>query len=279
MKREEAMKLVQDGITALNEALRAGRSETLERFLATLGRFHHYSFRNAILIDAQKPEATQVAGFHAWRKLGRQVKKGEHGIAILAPLVGSLKDADTEDKSRDSIFGFKVAYVFDVSQTEGDPLPEFAAARGEPGPWMDRLEDAIRKEGIEVKVDFILGGAKGMSSNGRVTIRPDLSASEKFAVLAHEFAHELLHQRTDRVKETTAKLRETEAEAVAFVVCRAFDIDSTIRSSDYIQLYRGDEETLRESLSFVQNTAGQIIEGIRGKRPNMQTAKTPSLAA
>mgnify|MGYP006915217492 CR=1 FL=1 len=82
MKREHAMKLVDQGIATLNAALQAGHSEALERFLATLARFHHYSFGNALLIAFQKSEATHVAGFHTWKKLGRFVKKGEQGIAI-----------------------------------------------------------------------------------------------------------------------------------------------------------------------------------------------------
>ena len=93
MKREEAMKLVEEGIAALNEALRNGHSETLKRFLDTVARFHRYSVNNAILIAAQRPDATQVAGFHTWRKFGRCVQKGEHGIAIFAPM-SRRKDCD-----------------------------------------------------------------------------------------------------------------------------------------------------------------------------------------
>ena len=88
MKREEAAKLAQQAITDLNTALQQGTSETLTRYLNVLARFHHYSFGNVMLIASQKPDATQVAGFHTWRKLGRWVKKGEHGITILAPMVG-----------------------------------------------------------------------------------------------------------------------------------------------------------------------------------------------
>ena len=99
MKREEAMKLVENGITALNDALRAGHSETLERFLESLARFHNYSFNNALLIALQRPDATRVAGFHAWRKFGRFVKKGEHGIAIFAPM-SRRKDRDERQRRR-----------------------------------------------------------------------------------------------------------------------------------------------------------------------------------
>jgi hypothetical protein len=263
MKREEAMKLVENGIANLNEALQSGRSETLERFLATLARFHNYSFRNAILIWAQKPDATQVAGFHAWRKLGRFVKKGEHGIAILAPMVSRKeREHGVSDRAKDKsdVFGFRVAYVFDVAQTDGEPLPGFADANGDPGDWLSRLETSIRESGIELEYGFIHHGAIGCSLPGKIMVRPDLAPSERFSVLAHEFAHELLHQRSERRKETNRRIRETEAEAVAYAVCLACGIDSTNRSADYIQLYRGDEETLKESLSFVQHTATHIIQ-------------------
>ena len=266
MKREEAMKLVESGIAKLNEALQSGRSETLERFLATLARFHNYSFGNAILIWSQKPAATQVAGFHAWRKFGRCVKKGEHGIAILAPMV-SRKDREhgVTDRGQDHsepIFGFRVAYVFDVAQTDGEPLPEFADAIGDPGDWLSRLEQSIRETGIALEYDFVPHGALGCSLPGKIMVRPDLAPSERFSVLAHEFAHELLHQRSERRKETNRRIRETEAEAVAYAVCLACGIDSTTRSADYIQLYQGNEETLRESLIFVQQTATHIIQMI-----------------
>jgi len=270
MKREHAMKLVDQGIATLNAALQAGHSEALERFLATLARFHHYSFGNALLIAFQKSEATHVAGFHTWKKLGRFVKKGEQGIAILAPMVWrkdrELSAPEHADNELRSVCGFKVAYVFDVTQTDGEPLPEFAHLVGEPGEWLTHLEDSIRAAGITLSEDFLPGGADGGSRPGQIFIRPDLPRNERFAVLAHEFAHELLHQRPQRRTETTPKIRETEAEAVAYTVCLACGIDSTIRSADYIQLYRGSEETLKESLSHVQQAATEIITGLQTRR-------------
>jgi len=269
MKLEEAMKLVEDGMAALNDALRAGHSETLKGFLATLARFYSYSFGNAILIAAQMPEATHVAGFRTWKKLGRYVKKGEHGIAILAPMVSRKNREQNESDHRvddgSPIFGFKVAYVFDVAQTEGDPLPEFANVIGEPGDWLVHLEESIREAGVTLEYDHIPGGADGCSFKGKITVRPDLPPNETFAVLAHE----LMHKDDERRKETTRQIRETEAEAVAYAVCLACGIDSTTRSADYIQLYRGNEETLRESLTVVRDTAAQIIGKLRTKHEHL----------
>jgi antirestriction protein ArdC len=284
MKRDEAMKLVENGIAALNDALRAGHSETLERFLESLARFHTYSFNNALLIALQRPDATRVAGFHAWRKLGRFVKKGEHGIAIFAPM-SRRKSRDERQQSmtegEQAIFGFRIAHVFDVEQTEGDPLPEFARLSGDAKGWLAHLENTVRDAGVDLEyghIGFPIG-AKGISTPGAIKVSPRLSEPEKFAVLVHEFAHELLHQRTDRKQHTTRQIRETEAEAVAYTVCRAFGIDSTTRSSDYIQLYRGNEETLTESLKFVQHTAAQIIELLQRRSEEPSEAKATILAA
>ena len=284
MKREEAMKLVEEGIAALNQALRSGHSETLKQFLDTVARFHRYSLNNAILIAAQQPDATRVAGFHAWRNFGRCVKKGEHGIAIFAPM-SRRKDRDereTATREREkTLFGFRIAYVFDVSQTEGDPLPQFAQVSGDASGWLTHLEDAVRDAGITLEyghIGFPLG-AKGISTPGAIKVSPSLSQSESFAVLVHEFAHELLHQRTGRKQDATRQVRETEAEAVAYTVCRAFEIDSTTRSSDYIQLYQGTEDTLRESLGFVQQTATQIIAAVRSRLENSAGSADTILAA
>ncbi len=284
MKREEAMKLVEEGIAALNEALRNGHSETLKRFLDTVARFHRYSFNNAILIAAQRPDATQVAGFHAWRKFGRCVTKGEHGIAIFAPM-SRRKDCDereaTTSDGEKPVFGFRIAYVFDIAQTEGDPLPQFAEVNGDASCWLPHLEDAIRDAGVTLEYGHIglPMGAKGVSTPGAIKVSPNLTESEKFSVLVHEFAHELIHQRTGRLKDATRKVLETEAEAVAYTVCRAFGIDSTTHSSDYIQLCRGTEETLRESLGCVQRTATQIIAAVRDRSQNTADSTGAILAA
>ena len=284
MKRDDALKLVEEGIAALNEALRSGHSETLKRFLDTVAKFHHYSLNNAILISAQRPDAARVAGFHAWRKLGRCVKKGERGIAIFAPMLRRKdcdeREATTSDGER-SVFGFQIAYVFDVSQTEGDPLPQFAEVSGDASSWLPHLEGAVRDAGVTLEyghIGFPLG-AQGISTPRNIRVSPNLSEPEKFAVLVHEFAHELLHQRTGRLKDSTPKVQETEAEAVAYTVCRAFGIDSTTHSSDYIQLCRGTEETLRESLGCVQRTATQIIAAVRDRSENVTDSKAAVLAA
>ena len=122
MKREDALKLAEHGLNELTEALKQGRSETLQRILEVAARFPQYSFRNVMLIAFQKPQATYVAGFHAWRKLGRSVTKGESGIGIIAPMVGRKRERDEHaqhDSDDESVFGFRIVHVFDVSQCGG----------------------------------------------------------------------------------------------------------------------------------------------------------------
>jgi len=196
MKRDEALKLAQRGLADLNAALEQGASETLTRYLDVLARFHHYSFGNVMLIASQKPDATRVAGFHMWKRLGRAVKKGEHGIAIFAPMVGRKRCNDAEnlaakddDRGERELFGFRVVHVFDVSQTQGDDLPQFAEIQGDPGEGLKRLEDIVRDYGIRLEYDVPGYGALGVSRDGTIVVCPDMPAPETFAVLAHELAH------------------------------------------------------------------------------------------
>ena len=272
MKSEEALKQTEQGIDELVKALEQGKSESLLRFLEFQARFHEYSFRNCLLISIQKPEATYVAGFQRWKDLGRFVKKGEKGIMILAPIVRRRKSADDSEAASDeeqeqrSVCGFRAVHVFDVSQTEGDELPEFSRVAGDPGEKLLTLAALVKQRGIELCYEANLGGADGRSEGGKITIREGMPPAEEFSVLAHELAHELLH-RTERRKETTRKVRELEAEAVAFIVSRAAGLEGTTRSADYIQLYSGDKELLMASLDHIQKVAADIIE---------QLAKAPA---
>ena len=270
MKRDEAMKLAERGLAELNTALQQGASETLVRYLDVLARFHRYSFGNVMLIASQKPDATRVAGFHTWRKLGRWVKKGEQGIAIFAPMVGRKRYDDCDNAPADEhtenlrqLFGFRVVHVFDISQTEGDELPEFAGIDGDPGERLSRLEGIVADYGIQLEYDFPGGGALGVSRDGSIVVCPDMPPAETFAVLAHELAHELLHQQTGRKREVSRTVLETEAEAVAYVVCQAMGLETTTRSSDYIQLHQGDVATLGQSLDSIQKTAALLIEQLQ----------------
>jgi antirestriction protein ArdC len=263
MKREDAKQVADRALTDLQQELQAGRSTLLQRFLECMSRFHNYSWNNCMLIALQMPEASLVAGFRRWLELGRHVRKGEKGIGILAPLAYRKKE-DVEEPDNESehvIRGFKVVHVFDVSQTEGEDLPQLAGIHGEPGQLLAGLEGLVRRSGITLKDEVLPLGTKGLSRKGEIAIAEGLPPAERFAVLAHELAHEWMHDDEHRLQ-MPKTVRETEAEAVAYVVCRAFGFDCSTRSSDYIQLYRGDATTLAESLERIQKTATRIIQSL-----------------
>jgi len=264
MNTEQAKQLSEAALHRLMTALEQGQSATLKQYLAVMSRFRRYSWANVLLIHSQYPRATRVGGYHFWLKLGRQVRKGEKGIAILAPMVGRKRSSDDEQLAEDErtrVFGFKACHVWDVSQTDGEPLGEFATVKGDPRHYLTRLIEFVRSQNIALEYDFAIAPARGMSSGGKITLLPDLPSAEHLATLAHECAHEVLH-RGERRKETTHIVRETEAEAVAFVVCSAIGLDVNSASADYVLLHGGDKATLAESLALIQQTASVILQAI-----------------
>jgi antirestriction protein ArdC len=209
MKREDAKQLVNDGLAELTEALSKGQSDTLERYLSVMSRFHRYSFGNLMLILAQRENATFVAGFRKWQELGRHVRKGEKGISIFAPCryKRQVEDQASGEEEVQDVRGFRVVHVFDVSQTEGEGLPEFAGIQGDPGIYLERVEQAIRDAGIELRYESIPGGALGSSAGGTITVIPGLSAAETCAVLVHEYSHEVVHWQADRRHQCSKTIR------------------------------------------------------------------------
>jgi len=265
--RAKAVTQTKEALTKLEESLRQGKSDSLVEYLQVLGRFHRYSLRNLLLISSQNPHATQVAGFSTWKKLGRNVMKGEKGIRILAPVKYKSKRDDTATKDvggeEKVLAGFKCVSVFDISQTEGKPLPEFSRVKGDPGEYLERLKSVVTDMGISLEVATIPGGALGLSKGGKIQIAAGQTPESEFTTLAHETAHELMHNKSDR-REKSKTVVETEAEAVAFVVCHAIGLDAESQSTDYIQLYQGDAELLQESLASIQETAAWMIDAIKG---------------
>ena len=266
MNRDEALKRSDDALNDLAEALKQGKSESLVRYLDMLSRFHRYSFGNCMLIALQRPDATLVAGFNRWKRLGRWVKKGESGIAILAPLLVRRKDTSEErddgeelaGREARSLRGFRAVHIFDASQTEGKELAELGSIRGDPGERTTRIEELIRAKGIGLSFEDSLNGALGVSEGGKISVLSSLSPAQMFSTLVHELAHELLH-RGDRRQETTKVIRETEAEAVAYVVTRAAGLECSTKSADYIQLWSGDIAILTQSLELIRDVASSII--------------------
>jgi antirestriction protein ArdC len=257
---EKTRQLVDAQLDRLAAALEAGESEQLKAYLAAIGRFRRYSIGNVLLISMACPHATRVAGYRTWQQLGRQVKKGEKGISILAPIIARWKNDSDEDEER--VVAFRGATVFDISQTDGQPLPEFAKVRGDPGAYAEQLRQMIADSGIVLEYSADMHGAEGFCSGGRIVIREGLSQAEEFSVLVHEWAHARLHTPPEG-RPQSRTVRETEAEAVAFVVSSAIGLDVGTSSSDYLRLYDGKKETLIESLERIRRVAAEIIDGIQ----------------
>lgn len=258
MKREDAVKLSEDSLADLAMSLAEGRSESLTEYLDAMSRFHAYSFGNCLLIAKQRPTATLVAGFHAWKKRGCSVKKGERGICILAPMTRRADDGEEDETKK--VFGYRAVHVFDVSQTEGEELPDISRIGGDPGDALARLYTATTRLGIEVLVEDCLDGTDGVSMGGKIALLRGLSPAAAFCTLAHELAHELLHRGEDR-KTLSKTVKELEAESVAYVVSRSVGLENALaQSSDYIQCHGGDKELLEASLRRIQKTAAEIIE-------------------
>jgi len=263
MKVEQAKQIASNAIEQLRRALEAGHSQKLKEHLTAMARFRRYSWGNIMLIASQKPHATHVAGFHAWHKLGRFVKKGEKGILILAPIIRKKAEGvgATEQDESSAAVGFRAAYVFDISQTDGQPLPEIGSVNGDPRGYRERLAKLVTEQRITLEYSSDIAPARGTSSGGTITLLPGESPAEEFATLAHEVAHEMMHC-DERRSSTTKRIRETEAEAVAFVVCSAIGLETGSAAQDYIGLYGGDAKLLSESLEYVQRTATQILNSI-----------------
>ena len=266
-KPNTKQEIIASNVKLLIEQLEAGHSEALTSYLTAMSRFHNYSFGNVLEIARQMPTATRVSGFWTWKNLGRSVKAGQKGIRILAPIVGVRRKKDAEadqditKQNERVLLGFRNAYVFDVSQTDGVDLPALNEVTGDPGENIDRLAAFVKSKGIQLVYNANIAPALGMSYGGRIAILPGQSKAETFATLVHETAHELLH-RSDRRTATTKTVRETEAEAVAFVVGKAVGLVNEEASASYIQLYKGNASLLAESLEVIQQTASVILAAL-----------------
>ena len=269
-KPQTSKEVIAANVQLLIEQLEAGHSEGLTAYLTAMGRFHSYSFGNILEIARQMPDATRVAGLYAWNQLGRKVMKGQKGIRILAPMIGTRRKKDTEKGSLNSdptvthkpvLVGFRSAYVFDVSQTEGAELPAFSKVSGTVGEYRERLVECIAHQGIALEFKESIAPALGMSYGGRIAILPGQPEAEEFSTLVHELAHEMLHK-AERRTATTKTVRETEAEAVAFVVSQTIGLNAGSAAADYIHLYHGNAALLAESLEVIQKTAAVILSAI-----------------
>jgi hypothetical protein len=272
-----AQQVITENVKFLIEQLEQGKSETLTAYLAAMARFHNYSFGNILSIAHHRPDATHVAGIRTWNELGRFVIKGQKGIPILAPLIGHKRQPaepikDTDEKQKPFVLGFRRVFVFDISQTEGADLPEPARVSGEVGLHRARLFEFVEQLGIVIEFNSRIAPAQGASYGGKIVLLPGQSEAEEFATLVHEVAHEMLH-RAERRTMTTKTVRETEAEAIAFIVSRSVGLNTGSASADYISLYHGNTELLTESLSVIQQASATILNALFAEEQEDALAK------
>ncbi len=264
-KAKVLRKTIDDRLEQLAKAVDDVRaSELFRQYLDVQARFHKYSWHNTMLIVTQKPDAERVAGFKTWQTMGRYVRKGERGIMIFAPR--PWKHTDTDDNGKDTErqgVSFRPVYVFDVSQTDGDPLPEVEVPDVETAAdtLLASLERVAAKRGIAINYTTLDAGYFGVSKGGTIDLATGHATGQSAKTLAHELAHEAMHKK-DRPDGLTRTVAELEAESVAYVVCSHFGLAVEVRASRYIAQWNGDGKALRESLARIAATARDIIDDV-----------------
>ena len=263
-------------------------SEMYTTYLRTMAKFHNYSFNNTLLIAMQRPDATLVAGFNAWKnKFNRYVKKGEKGIQIIAP--APIKEVEEREKiDKDTglavlnengepemerveyvVPRFRVTTVFDVSQTDGEPIPslevnELTASVKDYALLTAAIEQVSP---VPMRFDEIEGYAKGYYSDAdkEICIQVGMGESQTIKTMIHEVAHAMLHNSDFMKKNGEEKDRltkETEAESIAFTVCSALGIDTSDYSFPYVASWASGKEMkeLKDSMDTIRLTAADFLE-------------------
>jgi antirestriction protein ArdC len=265
MKAQELVKEIEARLKDLGEQTAEARhSNAIAEYLAFVSQFHRYSFYNTLSIWFHCPEATRVAGYIKWKALGRHVKRGEKGIPILAPCPIKKKVEDETGEEKDAIVQtlFKVVYVFDVSQTEGDPLPEAPITpSGDSKGLLPAVEKLAKDRGIVLEYRAMAGSHHGTSFGGRIEIDGRLDEAGKVAVIIHELAHEELHHEAgEQGERLSSQTMEIEAEAVSFVVCTHFGIETA--APNYLALWKATPDKIIEAFNKIHTIAASMVESI-----------------
>jgi antirestriction protein ArdC len=249
--------------------------EGFKRYLAFAARFHDYSANNCLLVLAQRPGAARIAGYKRWRELGQQVRRGEEGIRILAPIFRTVEDEGSGERRR-VLSSFKVVKVFDASQT--DPIPGAGPLPEKPGPEVltgsseaarglaRSLARICEAEGLTVRedseeLDALYPGANGLYSprKGLILLREGASDDGRAKTLAHELAHHLLLHRDAPASGAERAVLEAEAEGTAYAVLSYFGVDASGYSFAYVAHWAERKEMVKAVLARVQMAARRII--------------------
>jgi len=286
-------RLEQFHTTLSDQVLTLTSSTAWTNWLRTAARFHHYSLNNTLAIWAQRPDATHVAGYRTWQSLGRQVRKGEQGIQILAPVTRRVDQQDTdastpagtgsrrpskpaegpgppgEGSAPRQVVGVRIAHVFDYVQTEGRPLADFEVIRPTllTGQAPDRLWDGlalqVAEAGYQLADEALSNGANGRTNftDRTVLLRPELDPAQRVKTLAHELGHVELHEPQDVIAAASTLAcrgrQEVEAESVAFLVASAHGMDTASYSFPYVAGWAQQDGNSVEAT--LRETAGRAL--------------------
>ncbi len=273
-------------------------SDSYRNYLSTMSKFHNYSFNNTLLIAMQKPDATLVAGYKAWQKnFERHVNKGEKAIRILAPAPYKIKeerdkidpvtqelllDKDGNPQKEEveiTIPAFRAVSVFDLSQTDGKPIPELTAKEllSDVEGYQDMIRAVEAISPVPIELEEIAGDSKGYYDREakRIAVQENMSESQTLKTMIHEVAHSKLHSKEVEQDEQMRKDRNTkevEAESIAYTVCQHFGVDTSDYSFGYIAGWSSGRDTkeLRASMDTIRRTASELITGIEEQLQELQ---------
>lgn len=295
-RKSNVQKTGKNRVTEITEKLEQGiqelfESERYQVYLKTMAKFYYYSINNEILIAMQRPDATRVAGYHTWQKLGRYVKAGERGICILAPMPYKVKlekeltdletgqtiknengDPVTEVVDGKRLYGFRVVTVFDISQTAGEELPSLGVEElsGSVERYDEFLEAIRAVSPVLMEWEKIPGSAKGYYSRSeqRIAIQEGMSQIQTIKTAIHELAHAKLHgpesEEETELQKKTRETKEVEAESVAYTICQRYGIETSDYSFGYIAGWSSGKELkeLKNSLETIRKTSAELIQSL-----------------
>lgn len=258
-KTDAAVELLKKGVTDMFT------SENYARYLKFYAGFHQYSFGNMVLILTQLPEATICANYKAWEKKGRHVKKGAKGILVRVPTPKkwTIVNDDGEEEEHATMH-FKVGSVFDISQTEGEAIPEICHKLTGDVAQYEHIVGSL-KSAAPVVVEFrdIDGEAHGFYSQteNKIVIRDGMSQEQTIKTMAHEIAHSLIHCEGGAAEKADRQEKELQAESVAYVVCNYLGIDSGDYSFGYVTSWAKGKafKQLEANVNLIGKTAMTII--------------------
>ena len=272
-------KTQKERIQEITEQLEAGvaavfESDAYKAYLNCMSKIHNYSLNNTLLIALQRPDASLCASYTSWQKdHGRQVRKGEKGIKIIAPCKYKVeleeKDEDGNQKIAERT-GFKVVTTFDISQTEGPELPTVGVNElvGEVGDYRKLFKALTEMCPVPIYTEDIQNGAKGYYSDvdRKIVIKSDMSQLQTIKTMIHEMAHEKLHakENLDKDHPVDRRTKEVEAESIAYTICQHYGLDSSDYSFSYVAGWSSGKEVkeLKASLERIRSAADEMITGI-----------------